>query len=243
VKGNPINFNDPEGMLATNLIGAGVNALVGLGVNLATGQSGRKLATDFIVDLGVGFVSSGFAAAGKIRTLNTLIQTGFGQGVIAATGEIAKSGLGVAVGTEQNFSVVDVVKAAGTGLVAGSKITNVAGEFLANKAGSISGTINDLLNPADRFVAEAVSETFVGGVRLPSTFEMVNIGPTVGSLIKAEATEAAFKGLADLPGSLGLELGSQAGKQTLQQFTSPAPAPAYFGNSGTASLHEVVDPK
>ena len=72
VENNPVNFNDPSGMIVPQLIGGAVSAIAGIGVELLTSETPNITPEGIIIDFAAGMAGVGIAA--KFSHLSKLAQ-------------------------------------------------------------------------------------------------------------------------------------------------------------------------
>nr|VFK56049.1 MAG: RHS repeat-associated core domain-containing protein [Candidatus Kentron sp. TUN] len=135
VENNPVNFNDPSGMIVPHLIGGAVNAAAGIGVNIIGNQpiTPKGVITDFVIGMaGVG-IASKFAHLSKFAQLGTGAITSSG---LFVAGEAAKNTVGI-VSDGLDFNLENVTKGITPGKIATSALfstpfSNVGASFADN---------------------------------------------------------------------------------------------------------------
>nr|VFK15223.1 MAG: hypothetical protein BECKLFY1418C_GA0070996_101349 [Candidatus Kentron sp. LFY] len=157
VENNPVNFNDPSGLIIPQMIGGAVNALAGVGVELLKDKEKRNITWFGIgVDFATGAMGVGIAA--KFSKLSKLAQVGTGAATgsgLFVAGEAAKNTFGI-VSSGSDFNIKEVTK----GITPGKIVTNglpmpsFVSDFGKHAA---SGAMNSI----EKVFAETVSQTYV----------------------------------------------------------------------------------
>nr|VFJ44556.1 MAG: RHS repeat-associated core domain-containing protein [Candidatus Kentron sp. FW] len=106
VENNPVNFNDPSGMIVPQLIGGAINAAAGIGINFLDKKpiTFKDVSVDFVAGM------AGVGIATKFTKLSKLAQVGTGAATsvgLSVTGDVTKNTVGiVSDGSDFNFENV-----------------------------------------------------------------------------------------------------------------------------------------
>nr|VFK45843.1 MAG: RHS repeat-associated core domain-containing protein [Candidatus Kentron sp. TC] len=135
VDNNPVNFNDPSGMIIPQMIGGAVNALAGIGINIIGDEpiTPAGVITDFVTG------AAGVGIASKFAHLSKLAQVGAGAATssgLFVSGEAAKNTVGI-VADGKDFNFENVTQGITPGKIATSALlsapfSNVGDSFAGN---------------------------------------------------------------------------------------------------------------
>ncbi|MFC0399149.1 RHS repeat-associated core domain-containing protein [Paraburkholderia rhizosphaerae] len=165
VGNNPVNFVDPDGKVAVNLIMGATNAVIGFGVSVVTGERDvEKLTKNAFVDFGVGALAG--PVGGRAAQMAEQLAVNTGQVVVStiaklqtgslfalgAGGEAVKAGLngdalnaqtvtGIALG-----GVLSAAPGIGTALSSASKVSGASSKAVSTIDTVYSGAAYGLAN-------------------------------------------------------------------------------------------------
>ena len=181
---NPINFNDPDGLFVTQVVGGIFNAAVGAAVTYSTGgATWQQYMRNAAIDFGVGAASSGVAGLSKVATL---------ANVAGATNNWAAKGFS-AFSAEMYKGYADNKNPAETGVTAVTagalNATGIVGKgagWVAQKIGAVTDGFTPNPNVAALLQPKAVSPTApavaAGITESIGAFPNYGIGMGVGKL-------------------------------------------------------------
>nr|VFK00050.1 MAG: hypothetical protein BECKLFY1418B_GA0070995_11674 [Candidatus Kentron sp. LFY] len=154
VENNPVNFNDPSGLIIPQMIGGAVNALAGIGVNLIGDQpiTPGGVITDFATGaMGVG-IAAKFSKLSKLAQVGTGAATGSG---LFVAGEAAKNTFGI-VSSGSDFNIKEVTK----GITPGKIVTNAL-PMPSSVSDFGKHAASGAMNAVEKVFAETISQTYV----------------------------------------------------------------------------------
>ncbi len=161
VGNNPVNNTDPDGKFLANIAMGALNAGIGVGVSLATGERDiQKIAINASIDFIVGAVAG--PAAGRAAQVGEQLAIKTGQTVSSTTAKLELGTLfGLGVGGEATKSVLNKDSANAqtfTGIIMGGIIAAAPGASTALSAASkVSGISPKVVTAVDNVYSGAAT--------------------------------------------------------------------------------------